>query len=162
MSSWADVLRQMRNRIQRMRGALRTALEERLPTHDFSHLTNQRGMFSFTGLAPNEACTLRCDHGVFLGGAAPLPRRAHDQASQSGRRRDRSSPCAPAMILTAPLNLEWARICIFLNITPRSGSDSPAQGSAPSLSPESLGTGRTPYNWQRETSVQTKSFTDRV
>ena len=45
----------MAGRIARVRGELRTSLETKYPGKDFSFITNQIGMFSFTGLSPKQA-----------------------------------------------------------------------------------------------------------
>jgi aspartate/tyrosine/aromatic aminotransferase len=42
----------MAGRINRVRGELRAALESKYPGKDWSFVTNQIGMFSFTGLSP--------------------------------------------------------------------------------------------------------------
>jgi len=42
----------MAGRIGRMRKELRAALEARMPSKDWSFITSQIGMFSFTGLTP--------------------------------------------------------------------------------------------------------------
>ena len=44
----------MAGRIGRMRKELRVALESRLPGKDWSFITSQIGMFSFTGLNPTQ------------------------------------------------------------------------------------------------------------
>ncbi|MEI2418220.1 amino acid aminotransferase [Orrella sp. JC864] len=63
---WADELGQMRTRIQAMRAALREGLSRRLPDRDFGYFTEQRGMFSYTGLSPAQVDALREAHGVYL------------------------------------------------------------------------------------------------
>ncbi|SOZ39292.1 amino acid aminotransferase [Cupriavidus neocaledonicus] len=65
-SQWAAEVAQMRERIARMRGALRERLEASLPGMPFGYLTAQRGMFSYTGLAPAQADRLREAHGVYM------------------------------------------------------------------------------------------------
>ena len=44
----------MSGRIARMRTELRKSLESKLPSKDWSFVTRQIGMFSFTGLAPQQ------------------------------------------------------------------------------------------------------------
>lgn len=65
-SMWHDELAVMRARID----ALRSGFVERMKTtgrgHDFSFLLSQNGMFSFTGLAPDEVDRLREKHGIYL------------------------------------------------------------------------------------------------
>ncbi len=42
----------MAGRIERVRGELQRALEAKYPSKDWSFITKQIGMFSFTGLTP--------------------------------------------------------------------------------------------------------------
>ena len=42
----------MAGRIARVRGELRKSLESKMPAKDWSFVTSQIGMFSFTGLSP--------------------------------------------------------------------------------------------------------------
>lgn len=62
-ASWEDELKKMSGRINEMRGALRKELEEcgvKSPTgSDWSHITSQIGMFSFTGLTRPQARACR-------------------------------------------------------------------------------------------------------
>jgi aromatic-amino-acid transaminase len=63
---WADELAAMRTRIAAMRQALRARLEQLLPARDWAYLTTQRGMFSYTGLTPEQADRLRFEQGVYV------------------------------------------------------------------------------------------------
>lgn len=55
----------MAGRIARVRSELQAALEKRCPDKDWSFITAQIGMFSFTGMTPKQVSTLtRC---VWLG-----------------------------------------------------------------------------------------------
>jgi aromatic-amino-acid transaminase len=65
-SLWRSELEAMRERILAMRGQLRAALERRLPGEDWSYLTAQQGMFSYTGLNAARVDTLRERHGVYM------------------------------------------------------------------------------------------------
>lgn len=49
-SLWLEEIQVMANRIKDMRWALRENLEQLGSTLDWSHITNQRGMFAFTGM----------------------------------------------------------------------------------------------------------------
>lgn len=62
-ADWAAELNRMRERIVAMRAALRAGLEG----HDLdgAFVTEQRGMFSFTGLSPEQMLALRDDFGVY-------------------------------------------------------------------------------------------------
>jgi aromatic-amino-acid transaminase len=63
---WADELGAMRERIQLMRRRLYDGLVQRVPGRDFSYFITQRGMFSYTGLSPEQVDVLRDKHGVYV------------------------------------------------------------------------------------------------
>jgi len=63
---WEAELAAMRERIALMRRALHDALAARRPQADFGYLLAQRGMFSYTGLAPEQVDTLREREAVYL------------------------------------------------------------------------------------------------
>jgi aspartate/tyrosine/aromatic aminotransferase len=50
-NEWFDEVKGMNGRIRDMRLKLRAALEAEVPSKDWSHITKQIGMFSFTGLS---------------------------------------------------------------------------------------------------------------
>ncbi|KXZ44764.1 hypothetical protein GPECTOR_62g879 [Gonium pectorale] len=52
---WKGEMRGMAGRIERVRGELKTALDAKYPDKDWSFITRQIGMFSFTGLTPAQA-----------------------------------------------------------------------------------------------------------
>ena len=62
---WEAELAAMRVRIREMREALRAKLEHRLPGKDFTYITNQRGMFSYTGLTKAQVERLRDEFSVY-------------------------------------------------------------------------------------------------
>ncbi|HET9045536.1 MAG TPA: amino acid aminotransferase [Casimicrobiaceae bacterium] len=62
---WEAELAAMRVRIREMREALRARLEARIPGTDFSFITNQRGMFSYTGLTKAQVTRLRDEYSVY-------------------------------------------------------------------------------------------------
>ncbi|MEX8495508.1 aromatic amino acid transaminase [Sphaerotilus sp.] len=64
--SWMDELDAMRVRIRAMRERLHAALSDKVPGRDFSYFLTQRGMFSYTGLSPQQVDVLRETHGVYL------------------------------------------------------------------------------------------------
>jgi aromatic-amino-acid transaminase len=53
-------------RIQAMRERLHAVLSDKVPGRDFSYFLTQRGMFSYTGLSPQQVDVLRETHGVYL------------------------------------------------------------------------------------------------
>ena len=63
---WEAEVTQMRDRIQAMRRALHEVLCARVPGRDFGYLLTQRGMFSYTGLSPQQVDRLREQHAVYL------------------------------------------------------------------------------------------------
>ena len=71
-------MRGMAGRIERVRGELQRSLESKYPSKDWSFITKQIGMFSFTGLTPAQVCG-------GLGAHAPPPRRSRIQNSEPTR-----------------------------------------------------------------------------
>ena len=67
-SDWEAELGAMRSRIASVRGALRQMLEERQVTDDLSFVTDQTGMFSYTGFSPEAVARLRDDFGIYIAG----------------------------------------------------------------------------------------------
>lgn len=67
-AEWNRELTTMRTRIGTMRKTLRTKLEERQVSEDMSFLTEQVGMFSYTGFTPDMVNHLRDDFGVYMAG----------------------------------------------------------------------------------------------
>lgn len=63
---WLEEVRAMRDRIKRMRILLAQRLHAALPGLSVEFLTEQRGMFSYTGLSPAEVDTLREQHAIYL------------------------------------------------------------------------------------------------
>lgn len=49
---WKGEMKGMAGRITRVRGELEAALKARMPAKDWSFITRQIGMFSFTGMTP--------------------------------------------------------------------------------------------------------------
>jgi aromatic-amino-acid transaminase len=63
---WRAEVETMRTRILAMRQALATELGRALPQRDFAYLTEQRGMFSYTGLSATQVDFLRKEFGIYL------------------------------------------------------------------------------------------------
>ncbi len=63
---WADELTAMRQRIQVMRQRLYDGVVAKLPGKDVRYFIDQRGMFSYTGVSPEQADALRVEHGVYV------------------------------------------------------------------------------------------------
>lgn len=65
-AEWEDNLRTMSGRIMDMRKALRGKLEELGTPGTWNHITDQIGMFSFTGLTEQQVMKLREDSHVYM------------------------------------------------------------------------------------------------
>uniref|UniRef100_A0A8H7TVF6 Aspartate aminotransferase n=1 Tax=Bionectria ochroleuca TaxID=29856 RepID=A0A8H7TVF6_BIOOC len=63
---WLGEVKEMADRIITMRTLLRGKLEKLGSKHDWSHITNQIGMFAYTGLTPEEVAKITKDHSVYL------------------------------------------------------------------------------------------------
>lgn len=63
---WLKELAGMAGRIQSMRNALKAKLYEKGSKHSWEHITNQIGMFCFTGLAPDQVDRLIKEYHVYL------------------------------------------------------------------------------------------------
>ncbi len=65
-ASWEADVSAMRERIAGMRRELHALLSAQRPGRDFGYFLSQRGMFSYTGLAPAQVDRLREEFGVYL------------------------------------------------------------------------------------------------
>ncbi len=63
---WEAEVADMRERIQSMRRELYRVLAVKLPNRDFNYFLTQRGMFSYTGLTPEQAERLKTEFGVYI------------------------------------------------------------------------------------------------
>jgi aromatic-amino-acid transaminase len=63
---WEAEVIAMRDRIRAMRRALFDVLSAKLPGRDFNYFLTQKGMFSYTGLSPEQCDRLREAHAVYL------------------------------------------------------------------------------------------------
>ncbi|WP_247840258.1 amino acid aminotransferase [Pseudomonas sp. MWU12-3103b] len=63
---WADEVETMRLRIAQLRSGLVEALEPHGLRERFAHIGVQRGMFSYTGLSPDQVKQLREQHSVYM------------------------------------------------------------------------------------------------
>ncbi len=64
-SLWKTELDGMRERIRSMREALASSIAKRVPGADFSFVTQQRGMFSYSGLSKQQVQRLRAEYAVY-------------------------------------------------------------------------------------------------
>lgn len=65
-AQWQAEVGEMRTRIKTMRQRLFDVLSARAPGRDFGYLITQRGMFSYSGLSPEQVDRLREEFGVYL------------------------------------------------------------------------------------------------
>ena len=63
---WERELGAMRERILAMRRQVHSVLSAKIPARNFDYFLTQRGMFSYTGLSPQQVDTLREKHAVYL------------------------------------------------------------------------------------------------
>ncbi|TCH65214.1 amino acid aminotransferase [Acinetobacter sp. ANC 4862] len=63
---WEAELKEMRERIIKMRQILNEKLSQALPERDFSYLVKQQGMFSYTGLTAEQVDILKDQYGIYL------------------------------------------------------------------------------------------------
>lgn len=64
-AEWIEELAGMRNRIRKMRRALADEMQTIGTKRDFSFVTKQAGMFSFTGLTPEQVDRLATEFGIY-------------------------------------------------------------------------------------------------
>jgi aromatic-amino-acid transaminase len=65
-AEWEGEVEEMRERIKAMRRKLFDVLTARVQDRDFSYLLAQNGMFSYTGLRPEQVDRLAAEHAVYL------------------------------------------------------------------------------------------------
>ena len=65
-AAWHVELDEMRSRLREMRALLHSALQEKVPSHDFSHLVRATGMFCFLGVSAEQVGRLKKDFGVYM------------------------------------------------------------------------------------------------
>ena len=65
-AEWQAEVGEMRTRIKAMRQRLFDVLSAKAPGRDFGYLITQRGMFSYSGLSPEQVDRLREEFGVYL------------------------------------------------------------------------------------------------
>lgn len=65
-AQWSVDVKGMADRIIGMRHALKSGLEREGSSHNWDHLTNQIGMFCFTGMTPDQVARLISEFSVYL------------------------------------------------------------------------------------------------
>jgi len=71
-AQWVGEVAGMRERIKAMRQKLYDVLCAKVPGRDFSYFIKQRGMFSYTGLTPQQVDRLREEFAVYLVGSGRM------------------------------------------------------------------------------------------
>ncbi len=71
-SQWEGEVATMRDRINGMRQQLVDSLVEKQVPGDYSFITAQRGMFSFSGLTKDQVETLRTEHAIYIVGSGRI------------------------------------------------------------------------------------------
>lgn len=71
-AQWVREVYEMRDRIRTMRQKLHDVLSAKVPGRDFSYFIKQRGMFSFTGLTPEQVEQLQKEYAVYLVGSGRM------------------------------------------------------------------------------------------
>lgn len=64
--SWHQDLKTMSGRIMEMRSGLVGALKDAGSVHDWSHITNQIGMFAYTGLTTEQVDRLKNEFHIYM------------------------------------------------------------------------------------------------
>jgi aspartate/tyrosine/aromatic aminotransferase len=65
-ATWEEEVTAMRNRINGMRALFVQTLADEGVTEDFSFITTQKGMFSFSGLTVEQVHKLREDYAIYI------------------------------------------------------------------------------------------------
>ncbi|MCC6457878.1 MAG: aspartate/tyrosine/aromatic aminotransferase [Caldilineaceae bacterium] len=71
-AQWEREVGEMRDRINGMRHLLVETLNEKGVERDFSFIARQRGMFSFSGLNPDQVKALRDDYAIYIVGSGRI------------------------------------------------------------------------------------------
>jgi len=69
---WVEEVQQMRERIQKMRDLFVATLKSEGVEQDFSFITRQNGMFSFSGLNPLQVARLKEEFGIYIVGSGRI------------------------------------------------------------------------------------------
>ncbi len=71
-AEWDAEVAAMRDRIQEMRGLFVNTLKEKGVSQDFSFIARQNGMFSFSGLSPEQVGRLKDEFGIYIVGSGRI------------------------------------------------------------------------------------------
>jgi len=90
---WEGEVTAMRSRINGMRHALVDALTRHGVPGDFSFITRQRGMFSYSGLKKDQVDALRDEYAIYIVGSGRI-----NVAGLTGQNVDRVAECIGAVV----------------------------------------------------------------
>lgn len=65
-ADWVSEVDEVRGRIQSMRKLLTESIQNNAAGMDFGHIQQQKGMFSFLGITPDQLTRLRNDYGIYI------------------------------------------------------------------------------------------------
>lgn len=88
-SLWEMELQSMRTRIHEMRSLFVSTLRAKGVEQDFSFISHQNGMFSFSGLTPDQVAQLRSEFGIYIVGSGRI--------SVAGMTKDNMEPLCDAI-----------------------------------------------------------------
>ena len=88
-SLWEMELQAMRTRIHEMRSLFVSTLRAKGVEQDFSFISQQNGMFSFSGLNPDQVAQLRSEFGIYIVGSGRI--------SVAGMTKDNMEPLCEAI-----------------------------------------------------------------
>lgn len=71
-SKWESELAEIRNRILELRTQLVNTMQDLAPSHDFQYINKQRGMFSYSGIQPEQVKRLREEHSIYILGSGRI------------------------------------------------------------------------------------------
>ena len=71
-AQWEAEVKEMRDRIKRMRAGLAAGLTAKDRGADFSFITKQNGMFSFSGLSKEQVQKLRDEYSIYIVGSGRI------------------------------------------------------------------------------------------
>lgn len=86
---WESEVKAMRTRIHEMRSLFVNTLRIKGVSQDFSFISQQQGMFSFSGLTPDQVAQLRKEYGIYIVGSGRI--------SVAGMTHDNMGPLCEAI-----------------------------------------------------------------
>ncbi|WP_421847160.1 amino acid aminotransferase [Marinomonas sp.] len=86
---WENEVKAMRTRIHEMRSLFVNTLRIKGVNQDFSFISQQQGMFSFSGLTPDQVAQLRKEYGIYIVGSGRI--------SVAGMTHDNMGPLCEAI-----------------------------------------------------------------